>query len=90
MQKKITTYHVEEKDFCEKHNIKMTQIPCSMYVYCAKCEEEGKPQPKCKYPDMPYDGCKCLDMDGDCLSEQFYVGGGCVLDEKPKEKEDIK
>ena len=55
-----------------------------------KEKEEGKSYQRCKYPDMPYDGCKCLDVDGDCLSEQFYVGGGCVFDEKPKEKEDIK
>ena len=34
------TYHMAEKAFCDKHNCKMTQVPCSMYVYCDKCHQE--------------------------------------------------
>lgn len=40
--KKLTTYHIEEKTFCDIHNCKMVQVPCSMYVYCPKCEEAKK------------------------------------------------
>ena len=34
------TYHMDEKNFCDKHNCKMTHVSCSMYVYCAKCHQE--------------------------------------------------
>jgi len=36
---KLTTYNIEEKTFCDIHNCKMMQVPCSMYVYCPACED---------------------------------------------------
>jgi hypothetical protein len=39
---KLTTYHIEEKTFCDIHNCEMVQVPCSMYVYCPKCEDAKK------------------------------------------------
>lgn len=62
------------------------QKKITTYHVGEKCEEEGKSYQRCKHPDMPYDGCEALDINGDCLSEQFYVGGGCVFDEEQKEK----
>jgi len=35
---KLTTYHMEEKTICDIHGCKMTQVPCSMYVFCRECE----------------------------------------------------
>ena len=36
---KITSYHVEERSVCKIHG-RMTQVPCTMYMYCIKCEDE--------------------------------------------------
>ena len=38
--KKLTTYLAEEKPICDIHKCKMTQVPCSMYVFCRECENE--------------------------------------------------
>jgi hypothetical protein len=38
--RKLTTYNVNEKAVCDIHHCKMIQVPCTMFVFCRKCENE--------------------------------------------------
>ncbi len=39
-QRKITSYHADERSMCPIHNCIMARVPCTMYVYCLECEKE--------------------------------------------------
>ena len=52
MGEKLTTYRMDEKDRCEKHDCKMVQVPCSMYVYCPHCEDEKIAAPLSEHPGL--------------------------------------